>query len=373
MLVVWRVGPKLNQNGAVKKNGRIYILPIDDKTGDFSLITGFEIDNANPVPQHSVINGPEWANSQRGWEVFYSCYSENFKTVRLCRLHRHQATWHVQALPSSDKKGMRTPSKNPLDAAPYLYYQNYEGKITEGSHLTKGLFGWRQDTDEKPIDVDLPSDIGQGKWMPDGKAIVHIRTTLNQQDGKFNKQLAIYDRLTGQDSLIFTDGRERRDPFPWNAPELNGQTAIVAIVQNLQTDAWDVEVYQQNEQGDWTIWNIISPIHKDFRVNYSPEAFVFQGRSYVSVVSYLGSDLNGWRNQPSIVWIASIDPKLQGSEVVRRIVSEEQDTSHISRKTDPESLIIQDGNAARIYYVDFSSANEKPKLMNCNSGLTPPN
>jgi len=368
-LAVWRVSPRLNQNGSIRKDGKIYITPIDSETGDLSLISQFEISNANPVPQKSVINGPEWANSQRGWEIFYSCYSLDKKTVRLCKLDRFQNTWRVSALPSSKHKGMRNPSKNALDPVPNLFYQYYRGKIAKGSSLKKLHFGWREDT-ENPVDVELSRDIGQGKWMPDGRRIVHTKTILSPQDGQTITQLAIYDRLTNTDDLMFTDGRERHDPFAWYAPELNGQLAILSIVQNYQTDAWDVEVYRQNEQGEWIIWSLIPPIHQDFRVNYSPEAFVFQEKSYISIVSYLGSNLQGWRNQPSIVWIASVDPNLEEAQKVHRIVSQEQDPSGISHKNDPESLIIQEGNAARIYYVDFGVNGEESKLMNCDTGLT---
>jgi hypothetical protein len=371
MLAVWRVSPKLNQDGSIREDGKIYITPIDMETGDFSLIGQSEISNANPVPQKSVINGPEWANSQRGWEIFYSCYSLDKKTVRLCKLDRFQNTWRVSALPSSKHKGMRNPSKNALDPVPNLFYQYYRGRIAKGSSLKKLHFGWREDTDN-PVDVELSRDIGQGKWMPDGRRIVHIKSVLNPLDGKNIKQLAIYDRLTNSDELMLNDGRERRDPFAWNAPELNGQPAIVSIVQNRQTDGWDVEVYRQANQGEWILWSLIPSIHPDFRVNFSPEAFVFKNKSYISIVSYRGNDLKNWRSQPSIVWIASVDPNLEEAQKVHRIVSQEQDVSGISRKTDPESLLIQEGNAARIYYVDFGLSGEKPRLMNCDTGLAIP-
>jgi hypothetical protein len=263
---------------------------------------------------------------------------------------------------------MRSPSKNALDLEPNLFYQYYRGRISKGSSLKKLHFGWRKDTDN-PVDIELSQDIGQGKWMPDGKKIVHIKSFINQIDGNNIKQLAIYDRLTNSDELMLNDGRERRDPFAWNAPELNGQPAIVSIVENRQTDSWDVEAYRQNEQGEWIFWSLIPPIHPDFRVNFSPEAFVFDGKSYISTVSYLGSDIKGWRNQPSIVWIASVDPDLEEAKKIRHIVSQEQDLSQISRKTDPESLLIQEGNAVRIYYVDFGPDGRQPKLMNCDSGL----
>ncbi|MCP5124310.1 MAG: hypothetical protein H6973_01325 [Gammaproteobacteria bacterium] len=371
MLAVWRVSPRLNQDGSIKEDGKIYITPIDIETGNFSLMGQFEINDANPVPQKSVINGPEWANSRRGWEIFYSCYSADFKTVRLCKLYRHQNIWRAPALPSSKHKGMRNPSKNALDPEPNLFYQYYQGIISKGSSLKKLYFGWRKDTDN-PVDIELSQDIGQGKWMPDGRRIVHIKTLINSADGKRIKQLAIYDRLTNSDQLMLNDGRERRDPFAWNAPELNGQPAIVSIVQNHQTNAWDVEVYRQNEQGTWVIWNIIPPVHQDFRVNFSPEAFVFKEKSYISIVSYMGSDLKGWRNQPSIVWIASVDPNLEETQQIRHIVSQEQDPSQISRKTDPESLLIQEGDSARVYYVDFSVNGKAAKLVNCDTGLTMP-
>jgi hypothetical protein len=371
LLAVWCINPILYQDGNIKKSGKIYIAPIDTETGNFSLIGICEINNANPVPKKSVINGPEWANSQRGWEIFYSCFSANLKTVRMCKLDRRQTEWRVSVLPSSKGIGMRNPSKNALDPVPNLYYQHYKGQIVKGESLRKLHFGWRQDTKE-PIDVALSPDIGQGKWMPDGRRIVHIKTVLSLQDGQPIKQLAIYDRVTDEDKVILTDDRQRRDPFAWNAPELNGQPAIVSIAENRQTDAWDVEVYRQDEQGAWVLWSLIPPIHPDFRVNYSPEAFVFKDKSYISIVSYLGSDLKGWRTEPSIVWIASVDPNLEEAQKVRRIVSQEQDASGISRKTDPESLLIQEGDSARVYYVDFGLSGESPRLMNCDTGLAIP-
>lgn len=375
LLAVWKTGPTIKKDSTIKTHGSVFITPIDTLTGDFYSVGQVQINEANPVPRGTVINGPEWANSQRGWEIYYSCYTADLKRVRLCRISRDQGEWRVFPLLASDGIGARNPSKNSILPAPNLYYQHYEGVWKGRAGLTKGNFGWRQDI-ENPTDTILSSDIGQGRWMPDGERIVHIKAV--RQNGNSIKQLAIYNTTTQEDRLIFFDGRNRRDPFPWEAPELGGKLALVAVVEKLENNSWDVEVYREDGQENWITWNVFTPIHKNFRASFSPESFIFQEKSYVSAVSYLGSDFLG---NPSIIWIASVNPDLPETDKVRRIISREINFSHqpslFSVKGDPESLVIRNGKQVRVYYVDHVSNSKKssestPRLMNCDTGLTVP-
>lgn len=366
LLTVWRTDPTPNKH-EVKQYGIIYISPIDAETGNFSLAGQVQVTDGKPVEIDNVRQGPEWGNSQRGWEIFYTCYSDNF-SPRLCRISQHQGNWYASALDSSDEKGILSVSKNENSAAPNIYYQKYKGVFNKIKPI-RGHFGFRSDTSQ-PVDV-LLTDGGRGRWMEDSINIVHLTKVFFSEDNPVT-QIAIYNSITGIDKLIISHGREIHDAFSWNAPELKFRPAIIATVQNREKKSWDVEAYRENEQGEWIVWSVIEPIHSDFPINYSPEVFVYHGRSYVSIVSYQGRDLHDRHYNSSIVWIASIDPNLKEIEQVRRIISSENDPLLISRKNDPESLVISNGNKVKIYYLDFGDDKSIPKLMNCDSGLTPP-
>ena len=258
LLAVWRVNPDIRRSdGTVLKHGKLIVAPVDPATGDFLMSQKEVVPGAKPVHQGAVedatVNGPEWALSQRGPEILYSCYSKDEQTSRLCKVSRDgQGRWTRKlVLPSSTRKTLRQPSKNPADPVPFIYFERIEGTAATG--LSGVGHGWREER-RNPKDVQMPEDSGLGKWTPDSSQIVHqIRV---EQGGQRITQLALYDVATRVNTVLFFDGIDRDDPFPWSAPELGGAIAIAALVEE-PNGGLNVEVYRQDSLGNWVTWSVI--------------------------------------------------------------------------------------------------------------------
>ena len=367
--VAWRTDPELRSNGTVRRHGKLYVAPVDPLTGDFLMDERQQVRGAKPLGhavQNGASNGPEWGNSQRGWEIYYSCYSPDEETSRLCRVRQDGAgNWSVRsALPKSRHKILRQPSKNPADRVPKLYYQSVDGNVK--NQLEGAEYGWRMET-RNPENHTMPDEADMGRWTPDATLFIH-QTTVGLGASRI-KQLAKMDVSTGEITLLFDDGQERLTTAAvWNAPELGGETAISALVPN-SAGGLNTEIYRPDGNGSWALWSVIEPIDPAYPINYSVEAFVFAGRSYVSVVSYEEGFRTDSRGTPSIVWVASVDPTLTGHDHVRRIVSQEYTPGSVSIKLDPEPALLAPGSGVRIYYVDRPKGHDEHVLRSCDAGF----
>ena len=191
----------------------------------------------------------------------------------------------------------------------------------------------------------MPEGSGGGTWLPDSNHLIHSKFILSGS-GEFIRQIFLYDTTTDESVQLFDDDRERNRPIPWAAPELGGETAFLALVLNTQTNGWDLEAYRSDGAGGWEVWATFPPICPEYISAWSAEPFIYEGRSYVALGSYKGIDR---ARQPGIVWIASVDPTLPPTESVRRLVSNESCDEDNNLRRDPETLVIDNGETARVY------------------------
>lgn len=360
LLAAWIRQPRLRRNGTVRRHGKVRVAEIDPDTGLFMTSSIKSVRGSQPLHGGLVVNGPEWSNSQFGWELFYSCYSADETTVRLCTGSRtRRGRWRNHALPSSDGLSSRNPTKNPDSPVPKLYFQRYTGTIAGG--LSADRYGWREDTDT-PINVFMKRQDGQGRWLPDARRLIHIKKVF--QGLEVIGQLALYDSETLTDEVLFFDGRQRRDPFPWSAPELGGKTAIAAMVLDEARNAVDIEVYREDELDGWVLWTVIESIDSQYNVNFSPEAFVFDGRSYLSMVSFDSDNIRDVRNSSSIVWFTTVDPDLPAEARIERVLT----PSDGLQRSDPEPLVI--ANTAVVYFIT-QTLDQGRVLLKCDTDLLP--
>ena len=378
LVAAWRINPTLNADSSLRRHGRIIITPIDPLSGNFLEDESYRVPNAQPVANSAVVdatvNGPEWGNSQRGWEIFYSCYSADLQTSRLCRVDQDSSgRWVLNgALPDSKHRTARQPTKYPEDFAPKLYFEHVVGNIEDG--LSGVGYGWREDV-MQPLDIEMPPKSGFGHWAPEGVSFFH-QTRIpgaSTTQGRI-LQLTEYDTWTLENTLLFDDGVFRMGPFPWKAPELGGAVALAALVRVETPDEsyQYVEVYRQDPSGNWVVWNTFDHIDPGYPIAVSPEPFVVDGRSYLTVVSYEPGFRTVSPGTPSVVWITSVDPTLTGTDdEVRRVVSAEPWPGLVTIKSDPEALNLGAQGGTRVYYVDHGRGGPGhiPRLVNCDTGL----
>ena len=356
--VTWQVNPEIDKDGNVLKHGSVSVAPLDPITGKFLLEEVQTVRRAKPVRITITNNGPEWGYSQRGSEVFYTAYTTDEKTTRIGKLYRNKnGNWKHTFLPNSRRKARPEPSKNPLDKRPKVYYSTMIGKFG-GGDVSKGSFGWREDRWYFPIDTELPDDFGTGRWMPDSRELFH---RVNQS--KFEGYLSLYDTVAATDAIVAPELTWYIGLGTWSAPELDGETAIMAATANADEERIDLVVWAQNDQGDWVEWTRIITFDSLPDLG-SPEAFVVDGRSYVLMTS--STEPSPHITSPSVVWITSVDPDLPENEMVRRVVSKEFLPDEMTAKADPEYVILPDGGV-KVYYID-KGLKDDPLLV-CDTGL----
>lgn len=86
LLATWQVNPVLTKNGQLKRSGWLNITPIDPVTGLFLIDQTISFHEANPTRVNMTNNGPEWAYSQRGSEVYFTAYTSNLQGTQIGRI-----------------------------------------------------------------------------------------------------------------------------------------------------------------------------------------------------------------------------------------------------------------------------------------------
>lgn len=327
----------------------IYVADVDPITG---VINAEEAETilSKVAPPKATNNGPEWADSQRGPEIFFSCANPDYTRPRLCRIN---ADFSVTELQGTTGYSIRSPAKNASNPVPKIYYEARSDTFDDGEYVRIG-FAYRADEEnfeDKFADPD--GFVKGGRWMPDGKTLIYSRYTANSETREVSINVFVHDTERGGRQRLFNDGRDRINARAWEAPELGGKIAFMAtLLDEDDNDSWDLAVYRQVEGFEFELWTILEPICPEtFPNSFSPEPFVFEGRSYVSGLSVPGGDVN---TDTGTVWVKTVDPDLPQEEKIARIISANGCVNDGVIRKDPEGLPLQDaeGNivGARVYY-----------------------
>ncbi len=131
----------------------------------------------------------------------------------------------------------------------------------------------------------------------------------------------------------------------WKDPEFNNELVFFALVDDLGPPSGDptgqhLDIYRQIN-GTWQKINTIAPAPPNRPNYYSPEPFVYNGKSYIFFTAAAGG--NG--STDADVWIAAIDPAAP--------LSRQVSASTPGKRFDPEVLILTGGPV--IYYTENSS------------------
>ncbi|MEO0386587.1 MAG: hypothetical protein AAF281_03530 [Pseudomonadota bacterium] len=315
--------------------GFAFVAPVDPETG------AVQVDLAAPMPflapsVRDYANGPEWALSQRGPEVFFTCNDAATAMPSLCRLSRFQTgDWQLSQVADSVGFMAKDPSRNPSDRVPKTHYEVRDSGPK--------IYGYRVDRTRNPRDVDIPLGLASGRWMSDGRRL--LLTEMAPQ----SRNVVALDAETGVYTRFFDDGFSRSFAFPFAAPELNGDDAIaVKIDPVIGTVGADVAIYRPTDDGRWERWSTIPPICPDYPYTSSHEPFVVGDRSFMTFVSHAGD--NGLVD-PGVIWIATVDPDLPPERQVRQLVSPLSCGEDPINRRDPEALALINQDAARIYFL----------------------
>ena len=157
------------------------------------------------------------------------------------------------------------------------------------------------------------------------------------------------------EQLTFDAGNKdtgRSVPWLWRAPEFGGDFVLSTVSEESE-----LRVYRQFAGTSAFVLIHSAALPQGSRIG-SPEWFVYNGKSYIFMAVFIGTN-----DYPSEVWISSIDP---AAPLLRRIT----DTSLHRVRNDPE-VFVTDNFGPLIYYnrYDPSIDPAHPLCSDCSEGV----
>jgi hypothetical protein len=279
-------------------------------------------------PNGPAAQGPEWARSQMGLEIFYNRFLADGVTPALARAWRTGTGWHTEFLAQGDGRATIITSHENNDPQARLAYLL---KSQDGSSTPM----WRDAADpttERAFEAVVSATTGSApRWIPGERAL-----SLAQFDANGIAQAVRYWVDTQTSEMLTADAGNKGDVWMWSAPEFNGDRVFITVV-----DGCCLRVYRQ--QGDaWTLINTINSIEiTGLSMIFSPEIQTYKGKSYVAF--QVGNSI---RDLASAIWVVGIDP----SKPFARRVSD----SSAAVRFEPEWLVTKQG--VFVYYTQAVGA-----------------
>lgn len=309
-------------------DGNAWFARIDPKTGLFRFGDGREqlVDTGLP-PTPFTYNGPEFGCDAAGWAIFYT---KNAFGV--------PQTW--RATPGAEGFSAAPLTDGPPHLAP-LASRNLSAPFTRllvlrGSWESGGTVSWL-DESEPQNEHDIEFVVGRTStchWVfGSNDFIVSWRT------GSAAGQVARYDSAADRLATITNDAGFKSNPWGWYAPEFGGALLVLAVIDDAA-----IGVYRDAGGPYWTrIATLVPPPGAGYPVVASPEPFVANGRSYISLTVKASGG-----GQPGEIWVFGIDDNPQ-MRFARRCDDGEPGVTRF----DPEWLIGRE--QVFVYYNRFSA------------------
>ena len=278
------------------------------------------------MPGVPLRNGPEWGLSQRGVELFYTRLDAD-GAPSLARAWEHGRSWRIETLELGTQRGLALASQDTSDPQPRLLYA--------GMHPAGfPLILWRESTDPATETffpgTGNPDTGGAPRWVPGQRALTAVRV-----DAQGNRQAVRYDIDSGRFEQLTEGPGDKDEVWMWSAPEFGGEQVFIAV-----TDGCCLDVHRRID-GQWQrIQRIDASSFSPWPGIFSPEPFVYQGRSYVAM------QLSRSKLDISDIWIAAIDP---AAPMLRQV----SDPTTAKVRGEPEWLALPDG--LFVYYSTFDA------------------
>ncbi|MEM9386759.1 MAG: PQQ-binding-like beta-propeller repeat protein [Pseudomonadota bacterium] len=305
--------------------GQMWLAQVDLVSGDLLPQDGRgELLDTGLAPIGFTGNGPEFGYGLEGPVIGYT------RLIGLTRwlataTRDAQGTWRprLQTNGADRYRPEGTPVENlGLNPARLVYVRNDE---------TLGFVSsWR---DLAGQEVEGTSTTGQGgRWL--GR---DFRFTAFQEVDGIN-QIVEVDAATGATRSVSTSPGLKGGAFNWYPPEFGGDLGVVGLIDFEALGVW------RERAGEWELVSTFTvPSEKPFLS--SPEAFVVNGRSYITLVAadVLAELFPGQPVGPSEIWITGLDP---GQGFYRRI----DDPLTVEQKSEPEPFVLT--SEAVVYYTE---------------------
>lgn len=313
--------------------GRLKVSPVRaDATLGLRGCAGRVIDTDVTIdlPGITFLNGPEWARSQLGTELFYAKRGAEGEP-RLARAWPNgSGGWSTELLAQGDYRQFPVPSMDEGDPQARIFYWRQNPDLSTTTM-------WREanapETEQSFPGFEGANTGGAPRWVQGLRA---ISTVVTDTDGV--RQAAIYFIDTGELRTITSDAGDKDEVWVWQAPEFGNEWVLSTVV-----DRCCVRIYRQTA-GAWNLVNTfgLQDMTSAARAIYSPQPMTYKGRSYLAM--QLASSV---RYGPSSIWIAAVDP----SAPLFRQVSEPSGLLKV--RNEPEWYI--DRNGAWVFYTQVTA------------------
>jgi hypothetical protein len=321
-------------------DGDVWVADVDPATGLLTPRDGRgTLVGTNAAPLADTLNGPEWSYGSDGTFVVFTQDAGDVDWIAASReIAPNQWISNRLGKGGGRYSPVGSPPSNPGPASVIHNLLTQSGPVVQE-------FRDILNPDSRQL-VDLPVSRG-ARWV-EGRDLIVTSTLLSGV-----RQIAVQDVITGQRSVLGTGGGEKVLPFGWYAPELDS-TLVVA-----KLGARRIVIYRDSGEG-WEPYRIFTlPSPRPYV--HSPEPFVYQGTSYLTIVA--ADDDAGVGGQPvgaSDIWIANIDP---AAPFFRQVSTSAQE----GNRTDPEAFVLDSGPV--IYYTQYLSGPNTYLLRRADTGL----
>jgi CubicO group peptidase (beta-lactamase class C family) len=270
---------------------RVWLAELDPVTGAFVVPDGQDVlidTQASPPAQTN--NGPEFGLDADAWAIFYN---KPVNTV--------PQTWRATVAGGSVVKEPLTIGKPHLSA---LASKNAFAPTTRlfalrGTWETGGTIAWFDESTPQ-IEYDVEFVVGRSSsahWITHSDDFVFA-----WRSGPDLGQMAYYDTETNTIATLTNDAGVKSDPWAWFAPEYCGELLLLAVI-----DEAVIGVYRNLGDAYWTrIATLTIPAESQYTIIGSPEPFIVDGRSYMTL-TIKGDTQPGQPFAAAEIWIFGIN------------------------------------------------------------------
>lgn len=330
--------------------GNLWIGNVDRATGNFVPSDGRGIlvdpDSMRFEDAQKTKNGPEWVSTAQGDFIVHTKYAgrhtDGNSRIGLAQ-QAPDGSWSSAMLGPDVVRKAPYGSADSGDPAPRItYVDNAENHY------------WREllNPASEQVITDFPASNYPIRHVRGARAVAYP-LTVNGVDQVFYRDLD-----TGVVQQLTFDTGNKYEVWMWRAPEFGNELVFMTLVDQVA-----LRVYRLLPAGNgtmqWTpIYSQAAPTGNEI---FSPEPFIWNGRSYIFMAQSVKP--NKFRSE---IWISSID---SAAPDFRRITP----NALLRTRTDPEVFITDAG--PQIYYnrlvpTDTSGGRVKPcRKPTCSDGV----
>jgi YVTN family beta-propeller protein len=329
----------------LKLNGSaMWLADIDPDTADISPRSGKgTLIDDEVAPVLSTLNGPEWSFGPDSTFIVYTDLNEEGRDqVAFAWQDDNTLEWTTQRLVNGEDRF------SPLGSGPENAVSAYVAYVAQAEFGKAIVY---RDLDNAPdIEVFASTARSAPFWAEDRPAFVFTSA------GATALQISLYDIPSDTVTELTSDPENKYLPSTWWAPDF-GEYLMMCMVGNQR-----IGIYR-DAGTHWEQINLIT-LPSIYRFVHSPEPFVHQGRSYLSVVAaeQLGDGTQEIASPSgnTEIWIAGVD---SAQPFLRRVSR----ASRSANRRDPEPFSTTAGVV--VLFTEKDPQSEKFLLRRAQTGL----